>query len=128
MSVVVYNLRSDEKTPQAQRATETNGRTDTQQEMCERHILKKIRTKDICTLTRQLATLLRAGMPLVPALSVLVEQLQMTPKRNIKYFWSHDDPLAKIMKQVADNVTAGSTLADALKNIPMFFPAYLSIW
>lgn len=108
MSVVVHNLLSDDKTAQAPRAIETHGRTDTQQEMCERHIFKKIRTKDVCMLARQLATLLRAGMPLVPALSALVEQLQ-------------DGPLAEIMKQVTDNVTAGSALGDALKKHPDVF-------
>lgn len=57
---------------------------------------------------RQLATLLRAGMPLVPALSALVEQLG-------------DDPLGEIIEQVADNVNTGSTLAGALSGYPSVF-------
>lgn len=121
MSVVLYDLQSDEKTNRTRQKTGADSPTDTRQQTAERPILKKIRTKDICTLAHQLATLLRAGMPLVPALSVLVEQLQATSENNIKYFRSHENPLAKIMKQVVDNVTAGSTLADALKKHPNAF-------
>jgi general secretion pathway protein F len=62
---------------------------------------------------RQLATLLRAGMPLVPALSALVEQL-----REIR---GQENPLADIMKQVANDVNSGSTLAEALSKHPNVF-------
>ena len=72
-------------------------------------------------LARQLATLLRAGMPLVPALSVLVEQLQATHKCGMKFLGSRENPLAVVMKQVADNVSAGSTLADATGKHPNVF-------
>ena len=102
MSVVEYNLLSDKKRAQTHQAAGSDFCPDAQQKICERDILKRVHTKEICTLTRQLATLLRTGMPLAPALSALVEQLQGTP-------------LAKIMQQVADSVNTGSTLADALK-------------
>jgi general secretion pathway protein F len=74
----------------------------------ERDILRRIGTKDVCRLARQLAMLLQAGMPLVPALSALVEHLQ-------------DDPLAEIMQEVRNNVNAGITLADSLGKHPRIF-------
>jgi general secretion pathway protein F len=67
-----------------------------------------VRTKNLCILARHLATLLRAGLPLAPALSAIVEQLG-------------DNPLSEIMHQVADSVNAGSTLADALGEHPGVF-------
>ena len=47
--------------------------------------------------TRRLATLLRTGMPLVPALSAMAEQL-------------HTNPLGTIIEQVADDVNVGYRL------------------
>ncbi len=108
MSVVEYNLLSDKKPVPTRQAANGDLCADAQQKICERDIFKPVRTKDLCILARQLATLLRAGMPLVPALSALVEQLQ-------------GDTLAEIMQQVADSVNAGSTLADALKKHPSVF-------
>jgi len=71
--------------------------------------------KDLCRLARQLATLLHAGLPLVPALSALVEQLQ-------------GDPLAEIMEQVAGSVNAGSSLSAALGKHPnVFSPLFVNM-
>jgi general secretion pathway protein F len=52
-------------------------------------------------------------MPLVPALSALVEQL-----REIR---GRENPLADIMEQVANDVNSGSTLAGALSKHPNAF-------
>jgi general secretion pathway protein F len=52
-------------------------------------------------------------MPLVPALSALVEQLRGTRAQN--------NPLAEIMEQVANDVNSGNTLADALGKHPNVF-------
>jgi len=108
MSVVEHNLLSAGKPTPTHQASDRHCATDTQGKIYERDLFKRVRTKDLCILARQLATLLRAGMPLVPALSALVEQLQR-------------DPLAVIMQQVADSVNAGNTLADALKKHPSVF-------
>jgi general secretion pathway protein F len=88
-------------------------RADTRQKTYERDIFRRIRTRDVCRIARQLATLLRAGMPLVPALSALVEQLRETRAQN--------NPLAEIMEQVANDVNSGNTLADALGKHPNVF-------
>ncbi len=113
MSVVEYNLLSDNKSDQMNQAPCSSERADTQQKTYERDIFRRIRTKDVCRVARQLATLLRAGMPLVPALSALVEQL-----RGIR---AQDNPLAEIIEQVANDVNSGNTLADALSKHPNVF-------
>ncbi len=114
MSVAEQNLLSN-KLVTARRAVANNDRTETQVNTHQRDIFRRISTKDICMLARQLATLLRAGLPLVPALSAIVEQLQDVPKRRIVRLGTQKHPLAEIMQQVADRVNAGSTLADALR-------------
>lgn len=121
MSVDVYTVQDDEMPGHSKPAAGTSIHSDTKQETSEYYTSKKIADKDICLLARQLATLLRAGMPLVPALSVLVEQLQATHKSGMKFLGSHENPLAVVMKQVADNVSAGSTLADATGKHPNVF-------
>jgi len=65
--------------------------------------------------TRQLATLLRAGLPLVPALSAIAEQLE-------------GKPLAGIFRDVRDRINSGSCMADALENYPSIFtPLYVNM-
>jgi len=85
-------------------------------------------TKDVCRLTRQLATLLQAGTPLVPALSALVEQLEFVPEGNVMRLGRRDHPLAHVMRQVRDSVSAGSTLSGALSKHPnVFSPLFVNI-
>jgi len=69
---------------------------------------KRIGSRQVCLAARQLATLLHAGMPLVPALSVLVEQLEK-------------EPLSQIMAEIGRTVNAGAPLADALGQYPRVF-------
>ncbi|MHC4632896.1 MAG: type II secretion system F family protein [Planctomycetota bacterium] len=115
MSVVETSLLSDNKSAPTHRAasSDSGARADTQQKTYERDIFRRIRTRDVCRVARQLATLLRAGMPLVPALSALVEQL-----RGIR---AQDNQLAGIMEQVANDVNSGNTLAHALSKHPNVF-------
>ncbi len=83
--------------------------------------VRRVSTKDLSRLARQLSTLLHAGMPLVPALSALVEQMQSPPKsRGVR--WGHSvEPLAPIVEQVRDDVNGGSSLAEALGRHPNLF-------
>jgi len=75
----------------------------------------RIKNSDICLATRHLATLLRAGMPLVPALAALVEQLQ-------------GEPLAKIMLDAHDQVNAGASFAQTLEKYPQVFsPLFINM-
>ena len=113
MSVVEYKLSSDKESVQPYQTPESDGCSDTQHKAYERDIFNRIRTKDVCSIVRQLATLLRAGMPLVPALSALAEQLRGVRGR--------ENPLADTMEQVADDVNSGTTLAGALGKHPNVF-------
>src|SRR5690242_18057934 len=61
----------------------------------------RINTADIAITTRQLATLLKAGVTLVEALSALVDQVE---KERFK----------RILSEVKQRVNEGSSLADAL--------------
>ncbi len=85
------------------------------------NISGRVGTGDVCRLARQLATLLRSGMPLVPALSALVEQLQDTSESATMRSRPQDRALAHIMKQVAGGVNAGNTLSYTLSRYPDVF-------
>lgn len=67
-----------------------------------------IRQKDLCTFTRQLATLLDAGLPLVRGLRTLERQ-------------SSDVIVANIVGEVADAVEGGQTFSEALAAHPKSF-------
>jgi len=68
-----------------------------------------VKTRSISIMTRQLATLAGAGMPLVTALEILVPQT--------------DNPrLKKVMAQVKDSIVEGNSLAQALALHPKVFP------
>jgi type IV pilus assembly protein PilC len=68
----------------------------------------KITDKDIVILTRQLATMIDAGLPLVQCLDILGSQTE-------------NQSLAKVVTQVRSDVESGSTFADALKKHPKVF-------
>ncbi len=68
----------------------------------------RIRQQDVSIATRQLATLLGAGIPLVPALNGLIEQ---TSNQNFK----------KIIAQIKDAVNEGNSLTLALSDHPRLF-------
>lgn len=72
--------------------------------------LRRTRTRDLAAATRQLATLLHAGMALVPALGALVEQLS-------------GRPLADVITEIRDKVNQGAALATALEEHPQVFSA-----
>ncbi len=68
----------------------------------------RVRLGDVANATRQLATLLSSGLPLMDALSLLVEQ-------------EENDSLRGALSSVRDTVREGATLADALKENPKVF-------
>jgi general secretion pathway protein F len=73
-----------------------------------RQLFERIAPQDLALMTRQLATLVGAGLPLVESLSALIEQ---TENARIK----------RILSQVREQVTEGTALADALKAHPRVF-------
>ncbi|GIG29134.1 type II secretion system F family protein [Cellulomonas marina] len=69
----------------------------------------RIRLKDVAVLSRQLATMISAGLSLLRALSILAEQTESRP-------------LAKVVAQVRADVEAGVALSTALGRRPAVFP------
>ena len=73
-------------------------------------LFRRVSQLDVAVATRQLSVLLRSGVPLVEALSALIEQL--------------DHPeLKAAFTDTRNQVNEGSTLADALKAHPKIFPS-----
>ena len=93
-----------------------------------RDTLRRVRTKELCRMTRQLSALLHAGMPLVPALTALAEQLQSPTKAHAPSTSRAKRPLAAVMEDVRDGVNEGGSLAEALRKHPgLFSPLFVSM-
>jgi len=69
---------------------------------------KRVSTRDVVIFTRQFATMINAGLPLVQSLTILSAQ---TENKSLK----------DITKAVVYDVEAGNTLADALRKHPKAF-------
>jgi type IV pilus assembly protein PilC len=69
---------------------------------------KGVTTRDVVIFTRQFATMINAGLPLVQALNILSQQ-------------SENKTLKEITRAVVYDVEAGNTLADALRKHPKAF-------
>ncbi|MDQ7781696.1 MAG: type II secretion system F family protein [Desulfomonilaceae bacterium] len=68
----------------------------------------KVSTKDVVIFTRQFATMIDAGLPLVQCLEILASQQE---NRTFK----------RVLTQVKSSVEGGSTFAEALKDHPKIF-------
>ena len=64
---------------------------------------------DVAVMTRQLATLVRAGVPLVESLSALMDQVEK-------------ETLVRVLGQVRENVNQGTAFAKSLEQHPKIFP------
>jgi len=85
-------------------------------------------TKELCRMTRQLSTLLHAGMPLVPALTALAEQLQCPTNARARSGSRPKRPLAAIVEDIRNDVNEGGSLAQALHKHPgLFSPLFVSM-
>ena len=71
-------------------------------------VMGRPKDKDIVIFTRQFATMIDAGLPLVQALEILSQQTE-------------NKTFAKVIGEVKVEVEAGSTFADALKKHPRIF-------
>ncbi len=70
--------------------------------------LQKRRLNDVALVTRQLATLLHAGIPLTQSLTALIEQIEVRD-------------ISSAFRDIREKVTQGSSLAEALGNHPGYF-------
>ena len=68
----------------------------------------KVKTRDIVIFTRQFATMINAGLPLVQSLSILASQTE-------------NKTLQEVTRAVVHDVEAGNTLADAFRKHPRAF-------
>ena len=68
----------------------------------------KVKTKDIVIFTRQLSTMIDAGLPLVQGLDILGNQQE-------------NPTFKKMLLDIKNEVESGSTFADALKKYPKHF-------
>ncbi|WP_269527205.1 type II secretion system F family protein [Coraliomargarita parva] len=69
---------------------------------------KVLKQEELTTFTRQLATLLEAGLPLLRSLEVLVRQ-----ERNLRF--------KGILEQISDQVKSGNSFSDGLSQHPKVF-------
>ncbi len=69
---------------------------------------QRVKLQDVATATGQLATLVGAGVPLVEALSALIDQTE-------------SPPLKLVLVEVREDVNQGSSLADAMRKHPKVF-------
>jgi general secretion pathway protein F len=72
-------------------------------------LVERVRPQEIAVFTRQLATLLKAGIPLAEALSALAEQ-------------GDNKKLQMVLAEIRQKVNEGSSLAETLGAHPAIFP------
>jgi general secretion pathway protein F len=81
----------------------------TKRELRPLAFLQRPNTSDIAVLTRQLGTLVRAGVPLVDSISALVDQVEK-------------ESLVQVLTSLRENLREGMAFAKALEQHPKVFP------
>lgn len=75
----------------------------------------RIKGEDIIVFTRQLSTMLKAGMPIYQAVEVLKDQTE-------------NRALQQVLSEVGTSISGGSSLSEALSSFPKIFPSqYVSL-
>ena len=74
-----------------------------------KQVFERIGTRDIAIMTRQMSTLLRAGLPLISTLNALADQVESSK-------------LTKVFSQLRERVNEGASLATAMSDYPHIFP------
>ncbi len=69
----------------------------------------KVKSSEVMIFTRQLSTIVNAGLPLLQGLDILAEQTE-------------DVKFAKVIREIGQAVEAGETFSEALKRYPRVFP------
>tara|TARA_B110000003_G_scaffold38294_1_gene35021 strand:+ start:3866 stop:5113 length:1248 start_codon:yes stop_codon:yes gene_type:complete len=67
-----------------------------------------IKSEELCTFTRQLATLIQAGLPLLKALEVMIRQ-----EKNLRF--------KEVLEKICEQVRSGNTFSDGLMQHPKVF-------
>src|SRR5512133_532137 len=76
-------------------------------------VLRRPNASDVAIMTRQLATLVRAGVPLIDSLSALMDQVEK-------------ESLVRVLGQVRESVNQGISFAKSLEQHPNVFPVLYS--
>ena len=108
MVVARQKLRSSGKFPVQVKETTSKAKTEASASLSSLSIFNRVTDEDIHALTRQLATLLGAGIPLVASLDALMEQ-------------TTNAPLKKIIAQIKESVNEGNSLTHSLSLHPKLF-------
>lgn len=69
---------------------------------------EKVKPKDLVMLTRQMHSLIRAGIPILSALNILEKQVESLP-------------LKKVLSSISEQINGGASLSDALRKFPRVF-------
>jgi general secretion pathway protein F len=101
-------LRAGGKFPVQVKETTSKAKTEAAASLSALSIFNRVTDEDIHALTRQLATLLGAGIPLVAALDALMEQTSSAP-------------LKKMIAQIKESVNEGNSLTYSLARHPKLF-------
>jgi general secretion pathway protein F len=80
-------------------------------EVLKINIWQRVSANDVSMFTRQLSTLLGAGMPLVPSLSILMKQAK-------------NPLLKKSLAQIREQVNEGKSLTEGMSGFPQIFPPF----
>ena len=86
-----------------------HGKAQRSREVNLKHLRGSVSARDLSVVTRQLATLLRAGVTLVESLSAVIDQTE-------------NSTLKLVLSQVKQKVNEGTSLADAMAVHPKAFP------
>ncbi|MCX8013926.1 MAG: type II secretion system F family protein, partial [Rectinema sp.] len=70
---------------------------------------RRVKTAELLVFTRQLSTIVSAGLPLLQGLDILAEQTE-------------DPNFSAVIDAVASEVESGETFSDALRKYPKAFP------
>jgi general secretion pathway protein F len=73
-------------------------------------VFRRPSASDVAVMTRQLATLVRAGVPLVESISALTEQVE-------------NEQLVRVLTTVRENLNEGTSFAKSLEAHPKVFPS-----
>ncbi|GIW40562.1 MAG: type II secretion system protein F [Candidatus Binatia bacterium] len=103
---VLVRLRSQRIQPNPARIREKSGALD--RAITIPGFGDGVRGRDVVIFTRQLATMIDAGMPIVQCLTILASQ-------------TDNKAFRKVIAHLRDEVEAGSTFTDALKKYPRIF-------
>jgi len=75
------------------------------------NLWERVSASQVAVFTRQLSTLLGAGMPLVPSLSILMQQ-------------EKNPLLKKSLAQIREQITEGKSLTESMSEFPRIFPPF----